>query len=222
MTTSPSFQLCSRTAVVFAVLVAMMGASAAVASPIYTLDNGVDGGSHGYTAGNDVLAGVYFATIPGFDSLNMISVFWGQLPGADVTLAIIDDPNGDQSLADGVIVRSFVVSPVAGDVGSFVSYDFPSTLVSAGFFLAAYIENGPGGAFPIYRDTSGVNVGGAARALQFDGTLLQLAQGAPSFPSDGYWMIRAEATAVPEPSTLMLTLIGLGGGRLAVRRRRNA
>lgn len=198
-------------------LVLVVGVTSAAAAPIYTGDSGVASGSAGYSAGNDAVVGNYFTTLAGFNLLNSISVYWGELPGDDVILAIIDDPNGDTFLADGVVLTTLTVNPTAGEVGSFSTYGIAPTLVSAGFFIAAYIENGPGGLFPIYFDNSGANFGGS-RAVQGNGSLLAMSQSAVFFPSNATWMIRADAAAVPEPATIGLTLLGLGA--LVARRRK--
>ena len=199
-------------------LVAVMSCvSPANASPIYIADNGVSGGSAGGTIGNNILVGNYFTTLLGFNNINAISVYWDALPRATVTLAIIDDPNGDHSLsADAVILESFTVSPVAGDVGTFVSYGFAPVSVSGGFLVAAFYTN-PGGSSPIPFDNSGVNFGGSRASQGTGSTLLFLARTAPTFPPDGTWMIRADATAVPEPSTWLL--LGTGLAAVAARRR---
>jgi hypothetical protein len=199
-------------------LLSLALAGTASATPFYTGDNGVVGGAAGYLAGNSAIVGNYFVTDPGRSGISAISVYWGQMPGGTMTLGIVDDPNGDGSLADGVVVQLFDVTVGAGDIGSFVTYDFAATQVSGGFFVGAYINAGPGGTFPVFFDSSGLNFGGS-RAVQGAGTFLQLAQGAPFFPNNATWMIRADA--VPEPATLALMGSGLLIGVRKLRRRKS-
>ncbi len=212
----------ARYAAVIAILI--FGSSQAAASPIYTADNGVPGGNAVYDPGNSALVGNYFTTVPGFNLITSISVYWTDLPGVPVTLGIVNDPNGDGNLSDGVVLRSFDVTPTAGDLNMFVTYGFAPTPVSSGFFVAAYIGNGPGGIFPVPFDTSGASNG--SRGVQEPGSFLTLARDALLFPPDATWMIRADAqgiiAAVPEPSTFGLALIGLAGAHLARRRTRRA
>lgn len=203
----------------FSIAIALTAAAPAQAALTYVHDNGTVGGSAGYIAGNDLVVGNWFATQPGFHSITGISVFWNALPGASVELGIVDDPNGDGNLADGVVLQSLTVNPGAGDVGQFVTYALGGTAsVGAGFFVAAYIDNGPGGNSAIPFDTSSGNNGlGFSRAIQNQGsTLLSLSQGAVTFP-DAFWMIRA--TAVSEPTALMLLGLGLLGVGFSRRRR---
>lgn len=207
-----------------AVAILIAGATRVSASPIYTADNGVAGGINSYEQVFSALAGNYFTTLPGFNLITSISVFWNELPGTAVTLGIVDDPNGDGDLSDGVVVRAFDVTPTAGDLGAFATYGFAPTAVSSGFFVAAYIASGPGGDFPIPFDTSGTSHG--SRAIQDVGSLLALAQEAGPFPDDATWLIRADAqgrlVAVPEPSTIVLALIGLAAAHATRRRTRVA
>lgn len=209
-----------RLAAICVVAVAILFAAAPLASanPIYTADNGVAGDTIGFDAGSNALAGNYFSTLPGFNLITSISVFWSQIPVATMTLGIVNDPNGDRNLSDGVVTRSFNVTPTAGDVGHFVTYAFAPTLVSSGFFVAAYIGVGPDDLFPIPSDTSGANHG--SRGIEDIGSFLTLAREALVFP-DNTWLIRADAqaplAAIPEPSTLVLALMGLGGARMVRR-----
>jgi hypothetical protein len=156
-------------------------ANLAAALPVYTHDNGVAGpGNIGYGQGADLILGNYFVTQAGRNAIDGIEVYWGRDPGVSVTLAVIDDPNGDHNLADGVVLSTLAVTPGAADIGHFVMYGIAPVTVSGGFFVAALVEAGPGGPNPIFADTSsGNNALGYSRAVQASHgayTLLGLAE----------------------------------------------
>lgn len=65
--------------------------------------------------------------------------------GTQVTLAFFDDPNDDGLLFDSVRLASVTTVLTAGDLNQFVTYAILTTTVVRRFFVAMYIENGPGG-----------------------------------------------------------------------------
>jgi hypothetical protein len=176
------------------------------------------------TAGNEVITGIRAA----FGSPLTMN-------GRPVVARLWSDPNGDGSPADGqsiasvpgVIVGAQTAPPVGSPWGAptFVLFDIPDTALAVGqnFFVGIHMNLvGPG--FPAAVDQTAPIPGPGIQWAAF-------AQPGPLNPNaltnvtdittlaglGGDWLIRADASPIPEPTSM--ALLGVAG-LLGLRRRR--
>jgi hypothetical protein len=199
-------------------LIAASFTTASLAEPIvYSVDE-PPYGLAAYTAGRDVVAANVFTAVPGASTIGSFSVFW--TPSAsptNVTLALFDDPNDDGDLGDALLLRSLAAS-FDGTSSGFEHYSITPTEVNGIYAAVAFIEDGPGGAFPIMVE-SNLLPDTTGRIVQGDFLNMTAAVRNRIPPALAFRDFALRVNSVPEPTTLALLALGVAG--LAFRRRKH-
>jgi hypothetical protein len=214
----------------------LLGQPAAFAQ-VYQLDDGTAENSVGLnqTGGADLIALNSFMTGP-FSTITSISIAFGfpgattgaNMNGTTFTAVLWSDPNGDGLPGDAVVLTTAMGVVSGFGTNTFVTVSLtPTTVLTPNFFVGFLITQ-PNPAFPAAFDQTAptfVNRSFVAGGNAGSGNINNLsANGIPvapieSFGLSGNWLIRANA--VPEPSTYLLTgmgLLGLFGARRFLRR----
>jgi len=211
-----------------------LGLVAGAGASFYQYDDGTsEGALTSGTIGPDFLEGEYlnqYTIAPGGETLTSIDLVWGSrinyegaapiIPnGLAVQVLLLSDPNQDGDPSDSQVIQE--VDTVTANVGSDTFNDYalnPVTMaVGTSFFVGAYFPSFPDGYqwTPLDFDATGKSANGwfAVAPVGLLGGYSSLSM----FGSDMTFMVRADASPVPEP----LTLAVLGVGALAsIRRRR--
>ena len=217
-----------RTLAAVATLCLVLGGAAGPAAAItqYLLDDGDPETAFGMSLNNDLLWLNVFEALPGAETVVSIELMWSHSgftngAGGPATVLLYDDPNDDGDPTDGVLLTSVLTTMEQKGTETLVSVPIPATVVSGFFMVAALVTDAPNGLlFPAAMDIS------APQGRSYIGFGVDLdpstlagvnAVGTVGNPStDANFVLRA--TAVPEPSTALLTLGGLAA--LGLRRLR--
>ncbi|HTQ09133.1 MAG TPA: PEP-CTERM sorting domain-containing protein, partial [Fimbriimonadaceae bacterium] len=211
----------------------VLGLAAGAGASFYQYDDGTSEGA--LTSGQiqpDFLVGQYlnqYTIASGGETLTSIDLVWGShldyegaapiIPnGLAVQVLLLSDPNQDGDPSDAQVIQS--IDTVTANVGSdtFNSYALnPVTMaVGTSFFVGAYIPSFPDGYqwAPLDFDATGKSANGwfAVAPAGLLGGYSSLSM----FGTAMTFMVRADASPVPEPVTLAV----LGVGVLALLRRR--
>ena len=215
---------------VFAIAL-FLGKPSTFAQNTYTLDDGTAEDSVGLTSGGSFISMNSFAVIPGNNTITSISIAWGTpvfpdptLNGLSYTAVLWSDPNGDGSPTDAVVLATAPgVIALQGTNTFITSIIAPTTVLTPNFFVG-YVITHSAGQFPASFDETAPLPNRSFIAQSSDpnnltgvGAIEVVTGGALV----GNWMIRADA--IPEPSTYMLTglgLLALFGARKFARRQK--
>ncbi len=177
---------------------------------VYMIDDGSAEDSIGFLSGGDLIGLNEFTVIPGYETINNVSLAWGTpafsdptLNGLPYTAILWSDPNGDGSPTDAVVLAT--ASGVIANEGTntFITTDFPPTTVpTASFFVGFFISQGANqfpAAFdqtaPSYSNRSYVAGGTMGDFYDLNNNDLPVA------PTDNYglvgnWLIRADTAGL--------------------------
>lgn len=205
----------------------------------YLIDDGTSENGVGLTGGGDVIALNSFSVTGGLSLITSISIAWGTplfpnatLNGTNYTVVLWSDPNGDGNPNDAVVLATAPGVIAAADTNTFITTAITPTAVLTPNFFVGFLITNANGQFPAAFDQTaptfpnrsflaGGNVGtGNINNLNANGIPVATIE---SLGLVGNWLIRANGVAVPEPSTYMLTgigLLGLIGGRRFIRRQK--
>jgi len=204
----------------------------------YQLDDGVAENSIGLTSGGNFVWLTKFTVQANKTLITNIRAAFGTpltITGLPATAYLWSDPNGDGSPADAQVLAS-AVGVAVGNTGvpinapTFVDFNIPDTNrpVGSNFFIGISM-NHLAGQFPAAIDQTAPLPGAGVTWGAFGATPNSVDPnnlGASSLTDfftlsssglHGKWLVRADATNVPEP--VSLGLLGLGG-LVALRRRR--
>lgn len=209
------------------ILAGVVVAGSAFAQHTYMNDDGMAEQAIGLSAGGE-FTWLNAFQVNGLNSqINSVLVSWtdtsGMVGGEAFNVHVWSDPNQDGSPLDAVLLDSVATTIDAGAItaGATVFQSVALSELLAGgagtwFFVGASITHAAG-TFPAALDQT-APTGNAWINLGGPGDLSGAATIA-SFGLPGDWMVRAEATAVPEPATFIAIGIGLAGLALARRRK---
>jgi hypothetical protein len=138
------------------------------------------------------------------------------------TLMLYEDSDNNGNPNDGLTLLQSATGTVTG-YGVNIDLSIPATVVSNGFFVGGYYT--PSGDYPAGYDNNSVSAGKSwigggngniANPTTFNdfGALATI----DSFSLPGNWTLRANGSAVPEPSTTLLMGLGIIGIGYAKRR----
>ncbi len=159
-----------------------------------------------------LLWGNYFDAAPGAETITEISVSLSQsVPlGEPISLLLFEDPTDDLDPSDAELLARTDSITVASGFNEFQTFDITDTTISGGFFVGVMMDLDQG-EIAAHMDDS-TNSGRSW--LFFDGAInlddlgsSPLFHNMASTPFSGTWMIRA--TGVPEPSSVLIMLVGL-------------
>ncbi len=223
------FKIKSSCLVVLVGIVMLVGAAVpARAGVIYSVDDGTgESGLGGFN--EDIIQLNSFTSVAGGDAITAIQAAFGEINGTGpangtpVTALIWSDPNNDGNPADAFLLDS-VAGVVAGQsTNFFVQFvlNSPVVIPVGDIFFVGIRNNGRGtnaSVYDTYRDTDSTSgQGWMVRSSSTDIDPNDLGAYTIQKPEDiftpgGNFMIRAvaeDSTAVPEPSTAWLGLVGL-------------
>ena len=182
----------------------------------YLVDDGVSDSAPGQGNGGDLLWGNYFNELPNGNVIESLSLAFRGVPvGRAFQVAVYDDLDNDGDPSTNLSLLTSVADTVSvsGPVGTdtFQLVDIPDTVISDGFFIAAYMD-GTGNPFPAKLDQTASqlqswfaehNTSGAMDITDpFGSATLSGRIDDAGFP--GNWLLRANA--IPEPSSAALAL----------------
>ncbi|MFI5385387.1 MAG: PEP-CTERM sorting domain-containing protein [Fimbriimonadales bacterium] len=222
---------------------ALLVLAGAAQAQLYSWDSGVSQNSVGLTAGGDIAWLEQFSVVGAFSQINSISTCFGTplFPGSNgVTVGetfkvfvwsgtptgtgvdvptLLSSSNGTVaagSIDTDVMQTVNISATITGTSNFFIGAVVAGT---AGGFPAPLQQTDPGG-FPIqpYSWVAGNTTPGGFDPNNLTGGIGLSTNSSVGFP--GNWLIRANASAVPEPFTL--TGMALALGSLALRRRKKA
>jgi len=208
---------------VFAVGFAILIPSPAAADVLYSVDDGTAEVSIGSVTG-PLTFGNQFTAVVGGTTITSVLIAWGGFiaDGVALTAKLWSDPNGDGNPSDAVLLASVAGVTAGANTNTFISYDLPDVILSVGqsFFVGSTV-NQLGSDFPIAGDRTPPisNQSWAIGAADFGiggGILTNLGTFANT-SADA--LVRANATTIPEPGSLALLGLALGG--VVVARHRN-
>lgn len=194
----------------------------------YVLDDGTAEDSIGLTAGGTFITANEFTVSGGNNLVNSISIAWGTpafpdptLNGLSYTAVLWSDPNGDGSPTDAVVLATAPgVIALEGTNTFLTSFISPTTVLTPNFFVG-FVVTGAAGQFPAAFDETAPLPNRSFINLGSNPSDMSGAAAIESFGLVGNWLIRADATQVPEPSTWAMMGVGavMLAGLLRFRRR---
>lgn len=207
-----------------------VGASSAVAAT-YWLDDGTGESNVGLRAGGSFMWLNHYTVRAGANKIVAIRGAFGPVPnGAAVTAHLWSDPNGDGNPLDAVSLASSSSGVAHAGTDVYNSFAIPSITMATGtsFFVGFRMSHAPS-MWPARLDTttaqgqSWIAIGNNQNNLSGALNLLTDSAAIDSNPllhgtngKGGNWMV--QATAVPEPATMVALTLGAAG--LLRRRRR--
>ncbi len=210
-----------------AIAIAFFFANSTTFAQAYVLDDGSSENDVGLTNGGSFIALSSFAVLPGFNTITSISIAWGtpafpdpSLIGLTYTAVLWSDPNNDGDPTDAVVLATApgVITSQGADV-FLTSLITPTTVLTSNFFVGFVITHNAGQT-PASLDQTTPVANRSFLSIGGDPNDLSGALAVENF-FPGNWLIRADA--IPEPSTYLLTglgLVALIGGRRYLRRQR--
>jgi hypothetical protein len=207
-----------------AAILAILAPSLAQAD-ILAIDDGTAEEVRGFGSAADIFAINSFPSTPGLLFVNAVQIAWGspQLPGffpngSPVTVYVWGDPNGDGSPLDAIVLASVAGTVAAADTNTFISYSFSSPIaIPTSEFFVGFRATETAQQYPAASDTNNP-IPHRSFIAEFDsGAGDPNNLGSASFSgflgenglAPGNFMIRADVTVVPEPSSVILLIISL-------------
>jgi hypothetical protein len=195
----------------------------------YQIDDGTaENGVGLQSAGATFMCLNSFAVTPGNNTIISLSIAWGTpinpdptLNGLTYTAVLWSDPNGDGLPQDAVVLATAPGVIAGASTNTFLlSPITPTTVLTPNFFVGFIITQATATQFPAAFDQTAPTF--PNRSFAVIGSNINDLSGAITIESAGLvgnWLIRA--TAIPEPSTYALAIVGLGGLFLARRKARS-
>jgi MYXO-CTERM domain-containing protein len=206
----------------------LFGIAGIASASFYQLDDGVSESSLSTSGSNlNVIFLTQYTVQAGGTTLTSIDLVWGDrfsanlANGTPTQVLLMSDPNNDGNPNDSTVIQA--INTTAANVGTdtFNNYAITPVSMSVGtsFFVGGFIPNLVSGTAWAAVDTSAVGMAGRN---------FWQPQGLPGSTSylpysifgtnDGTFMVRANATSVPEPASM--TAVAVGALALLRRRRR--
>jgi PEP-CTERM motif len=195
----------------------------------YSIDDGTAEDSVGLTNGGNLLCLNEFTVSGGNNTIFSISIAWGtpvfpdpSLNGLPYTAVLWNDPNGDGSPTDAVVLATAPGVVAGAGTNTFITTLITPTTVTTGNFFVGFVINHMAGQFPAAFDESNPLPNRSWVSLGGNINNLSDAQTIESAGLVGNWMVRADGLPVPEPATTALLACGLGALLVSLRRRHGA